>query len=107
MGNYWKRRFYKNKKKLEHQKKQLKVLLFSMIGISIIFGSLFFIGFTTEQVSKEIKTNSDQVWTILGVVISAISGYLVLTVLFGIIAFVIWSWYKALNPEPPSYSGGY
>jgi|SRR3972149_9076638 len=106
MGNYWKRRFYRNKRKLERQKKQLKALIFCMIGITVIFSSLFFIGYTTDQVAEELKTNSEQAWSILGIVIGFVSGYFILALVFGIIALVIWSWYKALKPEP-SYSGGY
>ena len=95
MGNYWKRRFFQERRKMREHRKKMKISLGIMITLALIFGTLFMIGYTGKQMETTATTtansfyvqlvdwlnaNQNTIITIIGIIIVIL-----------IILFLLWA----------------
>lgn len=109
MGNYWKRRFYQKRAELHKQRKRMKVLLGCMIALTVIFGTLFIIGYTGKQAVSKASETMDTFSVSLINAINAYEGIIITIVIVVIIimfiVLMILSWIPRTTTS--SYGGGY
>ena len=108
MTNYWKKRFYRNNRELRKQRKQMKILLSCTIGLVLIFGALFVVGYTGKQLQNDASKTVDSFSALLIDAINpyydTIMGIMVVAIVILIILLIIWSW---IPKQPPPHSIGY
>jgi len=104
--NYWKRKNYQQKE-LDKQRKRVKILLALIIGLILLFASLFLIGQTGQQMVKQTTDAVDSFTTQIFQIINQSSGIIIviLIILFVILPIVgtILSWI----PKHEIRSGAY
>ncbi len=109
MGNYWKRRFFQERRKMRQKRKQMKVLLSITIAAALIFGTLFVIGYTGKQAEKTATETAGSFYILLvnwiNSVWNEIAGILGAIIVILFILFWIWMMIPKTETTGTSYSG--
>lgn len=113
MGSYWKKRYYKNHRELQKQRKKVKILLSLTISIIVIFGSLLLVGYAGKEIERTGKEITDTTTNVIDSVYILIFGWIManqtllfVILFFGFFALIFLATIWPQNP-PPSYHGGY
>jgi len=109
MGNYWKRRFFQERRKMRKHRRQMKVALGIMITLALIFGTLFMIGYTGKQMATTATQTVNSFYVQLVNEINAIQNAIIsiIGVIIVILIILFFFWMMIPKTETTSYGGGY
>ena len=109
MGNYWKRRFFQERRKMLRRRRQMKIALGIMITLALIFGTLFMIGYTGKQMATTASQTANSFYIQLVNEINAIQNAIasIIIAIIVILVFLFFIWMMIPKTETTSYGGGY
>lgn len=109
MGNYWKKRFFQERRKMRRHRRQMKIALGITIALALIFGILFVIGYTGKQAEKTATDTANsfyiQLVNWINTVQNNIAGIFIAIMVILFILFYIWMLIPKI--ETTSYGSGY
>ncbi len=109
MGNYWKRRFFQERRKMRRHRRQMKIALGITIAFALIFGTLFVIGYTGKQAEKTATETANSFYIQLVNWINAVQNDIlgVFIAIIVILFILFYIWMLIPKTETTSYGSGY